>query len=173
MSIKLDYYLEEGFRGNAKAAYLAAKALTSPTENTKEYDVQKQFKRSADLGYIPAQRILGIYGLFNHLMTDDSTPANIHYNRDRHLGFEWLNEAACSGDLVATYFVGKCYQYGMGVPRDEERANAYLTQVGKKVSFDVAMAAMLLFEFLLLTSEDTSEDTITAFPPFDNYLRAC
>ena len=172
MSIKLDYYLEESFRGNAKAAYLAAIALMSPTENTNEHDVQKQFKRSAELGYVPAQRILGIYGLFNHLMTDDSGPACIHYNRDRHVGFEWLNEAACSGDLVATYFVGKCYQHGVGIPKDETRAEAYLKQVSKKISFEVAMAGMLLFEFLLTTMDLEDNTSLDVFP-FDSFSRAC
>ena len=155
----MEYYLFEAQKGNADAAYEAAK-ITALDNNNDVYFIQKRFFRAADLGDERAQRILGILGLCQKLMTEDSTYGNIHFNPDRRVGFEWLTEAACTGDVLATYLIGCCHLYGIGTEKSPEQAQRFFMQVISKVSMDVVLETMMLFESISagIEVQDDGED---------------
>lgn len=141
----MEYYLFEAQKGNADAAYEAAK-ITALDNKNDVFFIQKRFFRAADLGDERAQRILGLLGLCQRLMTEDSTYGNIHYNMDRRIGFNWLTEAACTGDVIATYLIGCCYLHGIGTEKSCEQAQKFFRQVIHQISVDIILETMLLFE---------------------------
>lgn len=65
------------------------------------------FTKSAEAGYIPAQRVLGACYLEGRLTAPD-------YEKARH----WLTEAARHNDAQAAYNLAQMYMRGQGVPKD-------------------------------------------------------
>lgn len=169
--IKLEYYINESLKGNSDAAYMAAKLLaTGGTSN--DYVIQKHFNIAANQGNEKAQRILGIYGLCNRLVTDDSAYDNIVYNPDKHDGIVWLKEAACSGDVISTYLLGGCYQHGLGVNKDSEKADLYFNQIISVISPEAILETMLIIEFLLLDTKKLVDKCISVLVNFDDSMAA-
>lgn len=153
-----NYYLAESRRGNAAAAFEASKVMA--LEGWSDYFVQQQIYRSAENGHAPAQRWLGILGLFKRLITKESTVSSISFYETYDVAMEWLNEAACTGDLVATYIIAKCCQHGVGIEKDEERALEIFNQVAGKMNEETVLAIMFAFESILqmpCTSKEITE----------------
>jgi uncharacterized protein len=73
------------------------------------------FRRSAQLGYGPAQLALGYYLETGTLLTSDQNQAHDLYRK-----------AATQGDPLAAWIVGRRYYLGSGVPRDLEAATKWL-----------------------------------------------
>ncbi len=65
------------------------------------------FTKSAEAGYIPAQRVLGVCYLEGRLTAPD-------YEKARH----WLTEAARHKDAQAAYNLALMYVHGQGVAKD-------------------------------------------------------
>lgn len=164
-NFEMEYYLEKSLQGDADAAYEIAKYIAL-IGTPKEFVVQKHFKRAAMLGSIAAQRVIGIYGLCNRLITEESSLSNIHYNEDKETGFYWLNEAACAGDLLATYLKGFCYLYGLGVTQNESIAQEHFKQTEGKMSFQTIINTMMIVDFIKPKDKVTTEkifiDGVTA-----------
>ena len=121
MTTMLKYYLSESCKGNKEAAYEAARIMTF--EHYNDVLIQNQYRRSAELGYAPAQRDLGILGLCSKLITPTSTVGNItYYNDDFAQAICWLKQAAKNHDGIAIYLLSKCYQQNIGVEFNEDYA---------------------------------------------------
>jgi hypothetical protein len=89
-------------------------------EQDVDIDLAKDcFERSAEMGYPPAQRLLGVMYL-----EGDSIKQN--YDQARM----WLTKASLQNDLQATYFLAKIYAKGLGVTKDWSKAYDLLTSPG-------------------------------------------
>ena len=73
------------------------------------------FRKSADLGYPPAQISLGYYYETGGLLSVD--PA---------LALDWYKKAAKQDDRVADWILGRLYFTGQGTPRDLNQAQVVL-----------------------------------------------
>jgi TPR repeat protein len=73
------------------------------------------FRRSADLGYGPAQVALGYYYETGTVITGDPGKALDSYRK-----------AAAQGDPLASWLAGRCHFLGNGVPRDLDAAQKWL-----------------------------------------------
>ena len=73
------------------------------------------FKRSAELGYIPAQVSLGVFYDTGTLVPGSDSQAA-----------EWYRKAADKGDPLAQWLLGRVYLQGNGIPQDLNSAEKYL-----------------------------------------------
>jgi TPR repeat protein len=73
------------------------------------------FRRSADLGYGPAQIALGYYYETGTVMTGNQSQA-----------LDLYRKAAAQGDPLACWLAGRRYLLGQGVPRDLDAAQKWL-----------------------------------------------
>jgi TPR repeat protein len=73
------------------------------------------FRRSADLGYAPAQVVMGYYAETGSLTEQDPRQAA-----------DWYRKAADQGDSLAQWFLGRLYFTGSGVQRDTKEAESFL-----------------------------------------------
>lgn len=134
MTDMLMYYLSESCKGDRVAAFEAAKIMTF--EKYSDLIIQKQYLRSAELGYVPAQRELGILGLCKKLVEPESIEGDIRYNKDLIEGINWIKLAAKNKDGAAIFILGKCYQLGLGVRINEEKANALIGVASTVLTID-------------------------------------
>lgn len=131
----LNYYISLATKGNAEAAYEAAKRMHY--EKYHEVIVQSMLRKAGTLGSVNAQRWLGFIGLSGKLVDPDSTVANVRYLSDCRYAYSWFERAALQGDAISSFAMFKCLQYGIGVDRDEEKAQSLLENISGKLSFDV------------------------------------
>ena len=74
------------------------------------------FEQAAAKGNVTAKREAGLLLARHHNAADDAK------------AFQYLKEAADSGDAFAKYCVAECYYYGKLVPTDENKALTYLQE---------------------------------------------
>lgn len=135
MTSKLTYYLSQSEKGDRTAAYNAARIMTFEKYN--DVLIQNQYRRSAQLGFAPAQRELGILGLCSRLVTPSSTIGNmVYYNDNFSQAIHWLKEASKNQDCIAIYILGKCYQHGVGVETDSNHAAKLFKLASKLLPLD-------------------------------------
>jgi hypothetical protein len=79
------------------------------------------FRKSADLGYPPAQISMGYYYEVGGLVTADPAQA-----------VEWLKKAAKQDDRVADWVLGRMYYEGIGTPRDLVQAQTVLQRAANQ-----------------------------------------
>lgn len=72
-------------------------------------------RRSAELGYSPAQVVLGYFYDIGTIVTQDSQQAA-----------DWYKKAAKQEDRLAGWLLGRLYYTGNGVPRDLHAAESWL-----------------------------------------------
>lgn len=90
-------------------------ALTGTGPSRSDSNAASDIKRSAELGYAPAQTVLGYFyenGIYFTQMTSE--------------GVSWYRKAALQGDPVAQYALGRSYYLGNGVQRDTAEAQKWL-----------------------------------------------
>jgi TPR repeat protein len=73
------------------------------------------FRNSADLGYAPAQVVMGYFAETGLLRTQDA-----------HEAVTWYAKAAKQDDALAQWIFGRCYFTGSGEPRDLNEAAKWL-----------------------------------------------
>lgn len=73
------------------------------------------FKRSAELGYGPAEVVVGYFYETGTIATSSHTQA-----------LEWYRKAANQGDVLAQWMLGRRYYLGGGVPQDPVTAQKWL-----------------------------------------------
>src|SRR5271165_617315 len=73
------------------------------------------FRRSADLGYGPAQVVLGYLYETGTITTGSQSQA-----------IDWYRKAAQQGDPLAQYLLGRRYFLGNGIPQDPTAAQKWL-----------------------------------------------
>jgi uncharacterized protein len=73
------------------------------------------FRRSADLGYGPAQVVLGYLYEMGTITTGSQSQA-----------IDWYRKAAQQGDPLAQYLLGRRYFLGNGIPQDPTAAQKWL-----------------------------------------------
>ena len=157
MTTMLTHYLSESCKGDRKAAYEAAKIMKF--ENYNEVLIQNQFRRSAELGYAPAQRELGILGLCSKLVEPTSSVGNIsYYNDNFHQALIWLKQASKNLDGIAIYILGKCYQHNIGVSADEERSSKLFKLASELLPLDQMITINFATSLIVDTINTTQKE---------------
>lgn len=143
----LYYYLGKAQKGDGKAAFDAARIMRE--RNMNEVLIQSQFRRSAELGYAPAQRTLGFYGLCGHLVKPESKISHIIYYKSFAPAIDWLAKAADNNDSISRFALVKCTQLGIGVEKDEEEAKRMMSELDvSSLSMDVIISVMFILDSL-------------------------
>lgn len=164
MTTQLKCMLGEANRGIASSAYKAGKMLED--EGYSDVIAQVQYRRAARSGYAPAQRLLGILGLCGKLIEEGSSICNVRFCDSPEAGITWIREAACGGDALSVYILGKCHQLGLGVEKDEDKAALILNSVVAYVSWSEVISFSMLLESV--TRQET--DAHAAFKPSKELL---
>lgn len=141
----LNYYLGMAAKGDSKAAFEAARIMRS--DEMSEVIVQTQLRRSASMGYAPAQTYLGILGICGILVKPESTVGHISYYNTVEPAIEWLKKAVAGNDPVAKHTFARCMQFGIGVPKDEDRAKAMLDESLSEMSEQTVLDLLLMFDW--------------------------
>jgi TPR repeat protein len=97
------------------------------------------FRQSADLGYTPAQDVIGYF-----FETGTVVP------QDNHQALVWYGKAARKGDRLAQWVLGRMYYTGTGEIRDLNEAANWLM----KASAQGDAFAQLLLGSVLLERQD-------------------
>lgn len=79
------------------------------------------FRRSADLGYSPAQVVLGYFYDTGFRLSQNSGEAA-----------DWYKKAAKQEDRLAEWLLGRLYYTGNGIPRDLSAAETWLQQAANQ-----------------------------------------
>lgn len=99
-------------------------AITGAGPSRSDLDGIEYFRRSADLGYGPAQIALGYYY---------DTGILVPGNQSRAL--DLYRKAAAQGDSLASWLVGRRYFLGGGSPRDLDAAQKWLKAAAQNNAF--------------------------------------
>ena len=142
----LNYYLSMAAKGDGKAAFEAARIMRN--DKMSEVIVQTQLRRSASLGYAPAQTYLGILGICGVLVKPESTIGHISYYNTVEPAIEWLNKAVSENDPVAKYTLARCMQLGIGVPKDDVKASEMLNESLSDMSELTVLGLLLMFDWV-------------------------
>lgn len=103
---------------NAEQLYNRAMDSVSgsgPSRNDR--DAVDYFRRSAELGYMPAQVALGVFYDTGTLLPGSDSQAA-----------EWYRKAADQGDPLGQWLLGRLYYNGGGIPQDLSAAERWLSQ---------------------------------------------
>jgi TPR repeat protein len=90
-------------------------ALSGANTSRNDHDAIDSFRRSAELGYAPAQVALGYLLDTGTLMAGSQSQA-----------IDWYKKAASQGDTLASWMLGRRYYLGGGVPQDINAARKWL-----------------------------------------------
>jgi TPR repeat protein len=96
-------------------------ALTGVGINQNDLNAIDYFRRSADLGYAPAQVVLGYFYDTGFRLSQNSTEAA-----------DWYKKAAKQDDRLAQWLLGRLYYTGNGIPRDLSAADTWLQQAADR-----------------------------------------
>lgn len=102
-------YIKEDFNNEAEALFNRAQQ----NRNGDKDSYIKNLRDAAEFGSVNAQINLGI-----NLLKSGSV-------RNENEGFRWLVLAAKSSNAIAFYNVGLCYEKGIGIPMDKDKAIEY------------------------------------------------
>jgi TPR repeat protein len=115
---------------------LGMEALTGIGPGRDTVAAMDYFRKSADLGYPPAQISLGYYYEVGGLIAADPTQA-----------VEWYKKAARQDDRVADWVLGRMYYNGSGTPRDLNQAQTFLQRSANQGDpFGQHLLGMVLLE---------------------------
>lgn len=167
----LNYYISLSTKGNAEAAYEAAKLMHYEKYN--EVIVQSMLRKAAHLGNVNAQRWLGFIGLANKLVDPDSTISNIKYITDHRHAYSWFEHAAAQGDTISAFAVFRCLQHGIGVERDPEKANALLESISGKLDYDMLPLIFFFDTYKECDRKETAEKSSPEYIRLIRELLAC
>lgn len=92
-------------------------AISGAGPSRNDLQAVDSFRRSAELGYGPAQVVLGYFYETGQIATGNHSQA-----------LEWYRKAANQGDLLAAWMLGRRYYLGGGVPQDPVTAQKWLQQ---------------------------------------------
>jgi TPR repeat protein len=92
-------------------------ALSGSGPSRNDLDAIDYFKRSAEIGYLPAQVALGSFYDSGTLLPGSDFQAA-----------EWYRKAAEKGDPLAQWLLGRVYFNGNGIPQDFAAAEKWLQQ---------------------------------------------
>lgn len=109
-----------------QALYHKAMECYQQTDEEKHEEGLQFLKDAAEKGMADACKLLGIIYMSGQY---DPWPA-----KDMEAAAMWYQKAAEAGDEEAMYWLGQCYELGIGVEADEEQA-AYWTQQAEKHGF--------------------------------------
>lgn len=127
-------------QGEPTAHYLIATMYKDGIYVPQSWSKWQQYIRSAaNLGNDDAQADLGVAYLYG------VQEAGIQ--QDINSSIPWLRKAAEQGDAKGNFYLGVCYEYGAGVPKDEEKALEYYYTAANagqaQAQCEVAMAYLL------------------------------
>lgn len=164
----LDYYLSLASRGNADAAYEAAKIMHYEKRN--EVIVQSMLRKAGKLGNPNAQRWLGLICLANQLIEPSSTVSNIKYVTDYQQAYLWFSRAAAQGDSLSAFAVCKCLQYGIGVDKDPEKSDRILNAISDTLNYDIIPVAFFFDAYAKKNSKAESKENADNYTTLFNEL---
>lgn len=139
----LNYYLSRAEKGNADAAFEAAKIMFN--DKCHDFIAQSMLRKAAVLGNVKAQCWLGFLCLSGKLIDSSSTFSDIKYVEDYSVAFDWFKKAACCEDTLSMFAIYKCLQLGIGVEKSTEKADIILKSISSDISYDM-LPLMLFFE---------------------------
>lgn len=101
---------------NPEALYEhAMDAISGAGPSRNDRDAAESFRRSAELGYGPAQVALGYLLDTGTILTGSQSQA-----------IDWYKKAASQGDVLGQWMLGRRYYLGGGVPQDVNAAQKWL-----------------------------------------------
>lgn len=117
LQMAFEWYKRSADNGNAEAQCMLGACYFSAigVEENKE-EAMKYYNLAAEQEFGDAQFMLGI----------------CCYNDDKDAAFQWFHKAVLNGSIDAMFYLGKCYMYGYGVKKNEEKAVEYYTLAAEK-----------------------------------------
>jgi TPR repeat protein len=100
---------------------LGMNAYTGIGPGRNEREALDLFRRSADLGYPPAETVMGYLSETGTIVPKEPQQA-----------VDWYKKAAQQGDVVGAWLVGQTYFAGTGVPRDLTQAATWLQRAASQ-----------------------------------------
>jgi tetratricopeptide (TPR) repeat protein len=111
-------------------------ALTGIGDSYNEQTALENIRRSADVGYAPAQVMLGYFYETGRLVT-----------REPGQAADWYKKASKQGDPIGSWLLGRLYYTGTGVPHDLNLAAAALQKAASQDDpFGEYLLGMVLLE---------------------------
>jgi TPR repeat protein len=98
-------------------------AISGAGTSRNDRDAVEYLRRSAELGYGPAQVALGYLFDTGTVITGNQTQA-----------IDWYKKAASQGDVLANWMLGRRYYMGGGVPQDINAAEKWLQPAADQVN---------------------------------------
>lgn len=157
--MSLNYYLSQSCKGNPEAAFEAARIMYN--DGTNEVIVQNQLRKAAEGNNAEAQRWLGLFGLCHKLVNPESTVSHITYYHGYEKAYHWLLKSASLGDNVSAFIVAKCLQNGVGVAKDESKAEKIIAHVVSELSLDAIFPVVMLFDTIRSVEGNRSKSVET------------
>ncbi len=114
-------------------------ALTGTGPSHNNLEAVGLIRRSAELGYVPAQTVMGYFPDTGTIVAKEPGEA-----------VEWYRKAAQQGDPLGQWLLGRAYYIGGGVPRDSAQA---ATWVQKAATQDDPFGQYLLGQIKLERNE--------------------
>ena len=151
--------LRKSVSGDAKAAYHAAVIMQD--KNHDEVVIQNQLRRAADGNCIEAIRWLAMLGCSKHLVTPNSVYGHITYYKDYGMAMHWILKGIEMGDSICGLMLAKCYQTGVGVAKDLEKAEALIEKTVTQLKFEEVYTLSQFFASA--TANDTAPSPIALF----------
>jgi len=155
-------------KGDAESAYELAKFFAD--HNADPVIVQNQLRKSAHRGYLDAQIALGILGLRCMLVKPGSTIGNHEYYPSQSQGLQWIRNAASSGHVLPQYIVAQCMMRGIGMSKNEDKAEQEIMSLVPRLDEGAVLAVALFFDAIKLRKKWTCKKV---FEDVDNILIAC
>ena len=166
----LNYYLSLATKGDADAAYEAARIMHYEKYN--DVIVQSMLRKAGTLGNPSAQRWLGLICLTNKLVHPESTTSKIKYVTDYQQSYSWFSRAAAQGDTLSAFTVYKCLQYGIGVDKNPEKADYILNTISNTLNYDVIPLAFFFDVYTEHNKKATNKEDANKYATIFNELLA-
>lgn len=146
--------LRKSVSGDAKAAYHAAVIMQD--KNHDEVVIQNQLRRAADGNCIEAIRWLAMLGCSKHLVTPNSVYGHITYYKDYGMAMHWVMKGVEMGDPLCGLMLAKCYQIGVGVVKDSDKAEELIEKAVTHLGFEEVFTLSRFFAFAVADNTASS-----------------
>lgn len=148
MKTMMNQLMKEAYKGDPKGYYNLALALQNE-DNPNPVMIQAQLRKAAKGGYKKAIRHLAELGLRGELVTSNSVANRIFYYPNLNKAMSWISEGILSGDAACLYMRGKCFEFGLGYPKNESRALADINTAIAGLTEDEIFSINIMFMSVL------------------------
>ena len=150
----MEWDFQAAYNGHAEAQYEVAVHCERVKQENSDYgDAKEYYLASANNGYVRAKVKVGLY--YFHGAGG--------FEKDPETAVKWFRKAAEEDDYgEAQYYLGYCYQHGLGVEEDIEEAVDWY----EKAAGNGSSSAQLLLGYMYMKGEGVDEDKERALELF-------